>query len=89
MVVGKRVLIVSSKLIDLLQKEHISWVKMVFFFKENTVPGSTDPHTVCPSQKTVTSRPQPPDPPAPTPTIFFKKRKRNKETNENFGAEKS
>ena len=43
MVVGKRVLIVSSKLIDLLQKEHISWVKMVFFFKENTVPGSTDP----------------------------------------------
>ena len=67
MVVGKRVLIVSSKLIDLLQKEHISWVKMVFFFKENTVPGSTDPPTVCPSQKTVTSRPQPPDPPAPRP----------------------
>ena len=68
MVVGKRVLIVSSKLIDLLQKEHISWVKMVFFFKENTVPGSTHPPpppTVCPSQKTVTSRPQPPDPPAP------------------------
>ena len=92
MVVGKRVLIVSSKLIDLLQKEHISWVKMYFFFKENTeyTPHSLPLPKDCHLQVPASWRPLPPPPPhTHTPTIFFKKRKRNKETNENFGAEKS
>ena len=47
MVVGKRVLIVSSKLIDLLQKEHIGWVKIFFFSKKILNQGQlTPPHSL-------------------------------------------
>ena len=57
---------------------------MFFFFKEHTEPGSTDPPpTVCPSQKTVTSRPQPPDappPPQPPPYSLRNEREIKKQT---------
>ena len=69
MVVGKRVLIVSSKLIDLLQKEHISWVKMVFFFQRkyctrvNWPPHSLPLPTDCHLQAPASWPPRPPPPP--------------------------